>query len=94
MDRYFEDVTFWGSNIPNEVEYMINSVNESVDASFDNDEQREAYHLGVQNTLSALKHLLDEGVRGDSITFYYPKAETSEEMLPEEIIEWLNSLDK
>lgn len=93
MDRYFEDVTFWGSNIPNEVEYMISSVNESVDASFDNDEQREAYHLGVKNTLSALKHLLDEGVRSDSITFYYPNAETSEEMLPEEIIEWLNSLD-
>lgn len=93
MDRHFGDVTFWGLNIPKDVEFVINSVNDSVNTSFNNDEQRVAYHLGVQNTLSALKQLLDEGVRSDSIVFYYPNTEISEEMSPEEVIEWLNSLD-
>ena len=90
--EFEEDITFWGSNIPKEVEQIINSANESMDKSFDNDEQRQAYHLGVQNTLSVLKQLLDEGVRRDSITFYYPKAETTEEMSVEEINKWLETL--
>ena len=93
MDRHFGDVTFCGLNIPKEVKLMLDSVHNSVNASFDNDEQREAYHLGVLNTLSALKQMLDEGVRSNSIVFYYPNAETSEEMLAEEVIKWLNSLD-
>lgn len=93
MNRNFDDVMFWGSNIPKEVEYVMSSVNKNIDASFENDEQREAYHLGVQNTLAALKHLLDDGVRSDSITFYYPDTYTSEEMSAEEVIEWLESLE-
>lgn len=88
----FDDITFWGSNIPNEVKQVIESANESVDASFENDDQRKAYHLGVENTLSVLKQLLDQGVRRNNITFYYPKAETSEEMTTDEIIEWLETL--
>lgn len=88
----FDDVIFFGSNIPNEVKQIINSANESVDASFENDDQRKAYHLGVENTLSVLKQLLDQGVRRNNITFYYPKAETSEEMTTDEIIEWLETL--
>lgn len=92
MSTDFDDVTFWGSNIPNEVKQVIESVNKSVDASFENDDQRKAYHLGVENTLSVLKQLLDEGVRRDNITFYYPKTETSEEMTTNEIKEWLETL--
>lgn len=88
----FDGVTFWGSNILNEVKNVIESANDSVDASFESDDQRKAYHLGVENTLSVLKQLLDEGVRRDSITFYYPKAETSEEMTMEEVKEWLETL--
>jgi phenolic acid decarboxylase len=93
MYENFEDVVFCGSNIPKEVEHIVNSANDSVNASFDNDEQRAAYRLGVLNTLSALKYLLDESVSSDGIIFYYPNAETSEEMSIEDIIEWLNSLD-
>lgn len=92
MDITNDDVQFWGSNIPNEVKQIIESSNESVCNSFDNDTQRQAYLLGVENTLSVLKQILDEGVRRDSITFYYPKAETTEEMSVEEINEWLNTL--
>lgn len=88
----FGDITFWGSNIPSEVKRVINSANESVNKSFDNDEQRKAYSLGVQNTLSVLKQLLDESVRRDNITFYYPKAETTEEMSVDEIMGWLETL--
>ena len=88
----FDNITFWGSNIPNEVKQVIESANGSVDVSFENDDQRKAYHLGVENTLSVLKQLLDQGVRRDNITFYYPKAETSEEMTTDEIAEWLETL--
>lgn len=88
----FDNITFWDSNITNEVKQVIESTNESIDASFENDDQRKAYHLGVENTLSVLKQLLDEGVRRDSITFYYPKTETSEEMTTDEISEWLETL--
>ena len=41
---------------------MLESVDESVCASFDNDDQRAAYHMGVVNTLSALEALLNEDV--------------------------------
>ena len=86
------DVTFWGMNIPNEVEKVINSANESVDASFENEDQKRAYHLGVENTISVLKQLLDEGVSRDNITFYYPNTDTTEEMSVDEINEWLSEL--
>ena len=88
----FDDVIFFGSNIPNEVKQIINSANESVDASFDNEDQKKAYHLGVTNTLSILKQLLDESIRRDCIVFYCPEVETSEEMTPDEVIEWLETL--
>lgn len=90
--EFNDNVQFWGSNIPNEIKKVIESANESVCNSFDNDTQRQVYLLGVENTLSVLKQILDEGVRRDSITFYYPKAETTEEMSVEEINEWLNTL--
>lgn len=78
--EFEDDIQFWGCNIPNEVKMVIDSANESVDKSFDNEDQKQAYHLGVENTLSVLKQLLDEGLSRDSITFYYPNATTTEEM--------------
>ena len=42
------------------VQGMLESVDESVCASFDNDDQKAAYHMGVVNTLSALEALLNE----------------------------------
>lgn len=81
-----------GCNIPNEVKMVIDSANESVDKSFDNEDQKQAYHLGVENTLSVLKQLLDEGLSRNSITFYYPNATTTEEMDIEDINQWLETL--
>ena len=90
--EFEDDIQFWGCNIPNEVKMVIDSANESVDKSFDNEDQKQAYHLGVENTLSVLKQLLDEGLSRDSITFYYPNAATTEEMDIEDINQWLETL--
>lgn len=46
--------------IINDTKQMLDSVDDSVCASFDNDDQRAAYHMGVFNTLSALESLLCE----------------------------------
>lgn len=90
--EFEDDIQFWGCNILNEVKMVIDSANESVDKSFDNEDQKQAYHLGVENTLSVLKQLLDEGLSRDSITFYYPNATTAEEMDIEDINKWLKTL--
>ena len=90
--EFEDDIQFWWCNIPNEVKMVIDSANESVDKSFDNEDQKQAYHLGVENTLSVLKQLLDEGLSRDSITFYYPNATTTEEMNIEDINQWLETL--
>lgn len=90
--EFEDDVQFWGCNIPNEVKAVIDSANESIDKSFNNEDQKRAYHLGVENTLSVLKQLLDEGLRRDSITFYYPNTTTTEEMDIESINQWLETL--
>lgn len=89
-----EDINFFGSNIPKEVECIINQVNISVDMSFDNDEQRKAYHFGIKNTLSVLQSLLDDSLRDNCLIFYYPKTQTCEEMSIEEIVEWLKTLEQ
>ena len=81
----FDDITFWVSNIPKEVEHCINQVNEEVDKSFNTEEQRKAYHLGVDNTLSLLKQLLDEGTSKNSITFYCPSVDITEKMTTDEV---------
>lgn len=90
--EFEDDVQFWGCNIPNEVKDVMDTVNESVDKTFDNEYQKRAYHLGVENTLSVLKQLLDEVLSRDSITFYYPNATTTEEMDIDDINKWLKTL--
>ena len=88
----FEDITFWASNIPKEVEEYITKANEEVDKSFETEDQRQAYHLGVDNTLSFLKQLLDIGTRKNSITFYCPSVDVTEEMTADEVIELVSNL--
>lgn len=88
----FEDISFWASNIPKEVEHCINQVNDKVDKSFDTKEQKQAYHLGVDNTLSILKQLLDEGTNRNNITFYYPNIDVTEEMTAHEFLELISKL--
>lgn len=82
----FEDITFWASNIPKEVEQCIGQVNE-VYKSFNTEEQKQAYHMGVDSTLSILKQLLDEKISKNFITFYCPNVDITEEMTAEEVME-------
>lgn len=56
------------------------------------DDQRMAYQIGVDNALSALKHLLQEGLRKNNITIYYPNTDTSTELDAESVVKWAESL--
>lgn len=88
----FDDIQIWGSNIPNEVKLVLDSVDKKVKESFENEQQRQAYQIGVDNTLSLLKQLLDNGVRKNNITIYYPDTETTTELTVEDMVKWAENL--
>lgn len=88
----FDDIQIWGCNISNEVKVVLDSVSDKVKASFENDDQRMAYQIGVDNALSALKYLLQEGLRKNNITIYYPNTDTSTELDAESVVKWAESL--
>lgn len=86
-----DDITLWGMNIPKEVENTLKQID--IDDSFPNEECVKAYHLGIENALLILKQLLNAGLNGESLTFYYPKAgATAEEMSIDSILEWISSM--
>ena len=61
MFKKLEDIIpIYPYDLANEVRQMLITVDDSVCASFDNDEQVEAYHMGIFNTLSALNSLLHD----------------------------------
>jgi hypothetical protein len=68
-----DDITFWGMNIPKEVEEMVNKTKEP-NRPYMTDEEFKAYCLGIENTISIMKQLLDQGEDGECITFYNPNA--------------------
>ncbi len=88
----FEDISFWASNIPKELEENISKTNEEIDKSFDTEDQKKAYHLGVDNTILFLKQLLDIGTNRNNITFYCPNVDVTEEMNADEVIELVSKL--
>ncbi len=92
MVANFDNVSFVGYNIPNELEQVMSSANMKIDASFDNDDQRKAYYLGVQNTVSILRQMLDCDLEANCIVFYYPSADTGKQMSAKELAEYINNL--
>lgn len=68
-----DDITFWGMNIPKEVEEMVNKT-KVPNRPYMTDGEFQAYCLGIENTISTMKQLLDQGEDGKSITFYNPNA--------------------
>ena len=88
----FDNVSFFGSNIPNELEQVMSYTDKYIDESFENEDQKNAYHLGVQNTLSILRQILDYELEQKSVTFYYPDTDTREEMSFEELVAWMRDL--
>ena len=91
---YDEEITFLATNIPKELENITNSVSKNIDESFETNDQRQAYNLGVQNTLSILKQLLNNGRENNVVVFYCPDVEIAEEMDIEEVIEYVSKLQK
>lgn len=94
MSLSFEDITFWGSNIPNELDFIMKAMNEKIIKSFPTKDVGDAYLLGVKNTISILRQYLNDSITNDSITFYYPEAVTTEEMSEEEICNWLETIEE
>lgn len=88
----FENISFWASNIPKELEENISKANEEIDKSFDTEDQRKAYHLGVDNTISFLKQILDIATNRNNITFYYPNIDVTEEMTAHEFLGLISKL--
>lgn len=83
-----EDITFWGMNIPKEVEEFTNKTK---DGNRENmtDSEFKAYCLGIENTISIMKQLLDLG-QEDEITFYYPKTEVTQEFRYDDIVKLMS----
>lgn len=88
----FENISFWASNIPKELEENISKANEEIDKSFDTEDQRKAYHLGVDNTISFLKQILDIATNRNNNTFYYPNIDVTEEMTAHEFLGLISKL--
>lgn len=85
-------ITFWGINIPKSLENVMENANAMLSESFEDDILYKAYLLGVNNTISVLKQMLDSGLNKDSIAFYYPNADVEEEMTLDEVVKWVSGL--
>ncbi len=84
------DVTFWGVNIPNEVERLAKKLERNCTNGMTKTEL-EAYRLGVKNTLSFTKQLLDgcmadANIGENAIVFYNPIIDKIEEFVAEELL--------
>lgn len=90
MVRDIDDVTFWGMNIPREVEEVVEKTKaENKDNMTDNEFM--CYCLGISNTISIMKQLLDDGEDGESITFYNPNVGVEAiEFRADELVRLLN----
>ena len=84
------DVTFWGANIPNEVERIAKKLEKDCTNGMTNTELK-AYRLGVDNAISFTQQLLndlraDANVGENAIVFYNPTVDGIEEFLAEELL--------
>lgn len=71
-----DDITFWGMNIPKEVERLMENTKPCIKEST-TEKEFKAYCLGIENTISIMEQLLQSGNDGESITFYDWLAGTS-----------------
>ena len=83
--RDIEDITFWGMNIPKEIEKFIEKTKDGNKENMTEGEFK-AYCLGVKNTISIMKQVLDNGEDDESITFYNPNIETTTEYSADELV--------
>lgn len=83
-----DDITFWGMNIPKEVEELANKTKDGNRKNMTEDEYK-AYCLGIENTISTMKQLLDMSEDKESITFYNPNAEMTQEYSVNDLVRLL-----
>lgn len=84
------DVTFWGVNIPNEVERIAKKLEKDCTNGMTSTELK-AYRLGVDNTISFTQQLLNDlranaNIGENAIVFYNPTIDGIEEFLAEELL--------
>lgn len=85
MFEDIDDIIFWGMNIPKEVSNLAEKTKDSNKPNM-TDNEFKAYCLGIENTISIMKQLLDASEHRDSITFYNPNVETTAEFTADELV--------
>lgn len=83
-----DDITFWGMNIPQ----VIENISDKVEQPNMTKEEFQIYKLGVENTISLMKQILDQGLDRESITFYHPNIDSEEEFSSGEIVSLASEL--
>ena len=90
----YNDITFWATNIPKELEDITNNFREEI-YKYIPDESKDGYELGVKNTISLLRQILDHSIRDVSntetekaIVYYDPDVEIGTEMDIKEVASW------
>lgn len=84
------DVTFWGVNIPNEVEKIAKKLEKDCTNGMTSTELK-AYRLGVDNAISFTQQLLNDlrasaNIGENAIVFYNPTIDGIKEFLAEELL--------
>lgn len=92
-DKDINDITFWGMNIPKEIKVIMDKITEEEIKKMPPD-VLEGYKLGVENTLSIMEQILDQGVDSESIAFYRNDVDTTTEMTVEEVLNWLEKAEE
>jgi len=94
MNYNYNNITFWATNIPKELEDITERFRDDI-YKFIPEESREGYELGVKNTISLLKQILDHSIEDvsnseteKSIVYYDPDVEISTEMDIKEVASW------
>lgn len=88
FDMDFNDVTFWGMNIPNEIRDIMDRIEEDATVKM-SDTEKQIYKLAVENTLGIMKQILDESIDGESVVFYNPDTEITTELTSDGLLKWL-----
>jgi len=80
------DVTFWGMNIPKVIKRFAEMTKEENKKVMSESEFR-AYELGIENTITIMKQVLDDGLNNDLlITFYNPDVNDTVEFIEDELV--------
>lgn len=91
----YNNITFWATNIPKELENIAEQFREEIYKHIP-EESREGYELGVKNTISLLRQILDGAIEDvtnseteKAVVYYDPDVEIGTEMDIKEVASWV-----